>query len=275
MKNHEKSDKKLEDLRLRAEKAVQASEKLAPAADTDLRRMVHELHVHRIELELQNEELQQSRLALEKSHTQYVGLYNYSPIPYFTLDSESYIIKYNLAAVQFLACEDKIYSKHLIHFIATHDKSKYTGFIDKIIESSSKQTVQLDMLTKTGEKRIVQLQGIPSTLMEEGGYPSFQIQLAIIDLTDLKKAETESLINQRFRHIIEGIPGMYLFLAPDYSILEVSNDYLKVFQLERSQITGYTVAEIFANPSSHNYFTATLMQSLLQVSKSTELNYNK
>lgn len=71
-------------LRDAAEARLNAALIAAPAAATenDLRRLVHELQVHQVELELQNETLRQVEIALEESRDRYAALYEFAPVGY-------------------------------------------------------------------------------------------------------------------------------------------------------------------------------------------------
>jgi signal transduction histidine kinase/CheY-like chemotaxis protein len=65
-------------------------------ATQDVLRLIHELQVHQIELELQNEELRRARDELEASATRYSELYDFAPVGYVTLDAKSTILEINL-----------------------------------------------------------------------------------------------------------------------------------------------------------------------------------
>src|SRR5262249_57292004 len=64
----------------------------------DPQRLVHELEVHQIELELQNAELSDARGALEESRARYVDLYEFAPVGYVTLAPDGVVREMNLAA---------------------------------------------------------------------------------------------------------------------------------------------------------------------------------
>jgi len=53
-----------------------------------MQRLVHELQVHQIELELQNDELQETRAELEVAAKVHSDLYDFAPVGYLTLDSD-------------------------------------------------------------------------------------------------------------------------------------------------------------------------------------------
>src|SRR5262249_3478997 len=90
-------------LRKRAEQLMRASrsELLAMPA-TKVRALVHELRVHQIELELQNEELRQAQVELAESRDRFSDLYEFAPIGYVTLDAKGRISECNLAAADLL-----------------------------------------------------------------------------------------------------------------------------------------------------------------------------
>src|SRR5262245_43377865 len=67
-------------------------------ADTDSQRLLHELEIHQIELEMQNVELRDSQQCLEESRSQYVDLYDFAPVGYCTINLKGYIQEINLTA---------------------------------------------------------------------------------------------------------------------------------------------------------------------------------
>ena len=78
-----------------------------PAVDMDQRRLVHELQVHQIELEIQNQELTQTLTEVNALRAKYLDLYDFAPVGYFTLDTKGNIVELNLRATKMLGQERK------------------------------------------------------------------------------------------------------------------------------------------------------------------------
>ena len=73
-----------------------------PSGEMDPRRLVHELQVHQIELEIQNEELTQTLTEVNALRSKYLDLYDFAPVGYFTLDTNGCIVELNLRAAKLL-----------------------------------------------------------------------------------------------------------------------------------------------------------------------------
>jgi PAS domain-containing protein len=74
----------------------------------DVNELIHELQIHHIELEMQNEELRKSQIELQNSNIKYFELYNFAPCSYYTLDPDGMIIDVNFAGASLLGIE-KLY----------------------------------------------------------------------------------------------------------------------------------------------------------------------
>src|SRR5262245_59220557 len=103
------------ELRKRAEKAIE--DQLAHIeyfSPEDTVKIIYELRVHQLELELQNEELRSIRRELEISHSKYVDLYEFSPVGLLTLDREGVIQEANLTFAGLMGINrNKIIKRHL------------------------------------------------------------------------------------------------------------------------------------------------------------------
>ena len=100
------SKDKFKDLRREAEEQIAAREsQIETLEQPDLKKLVHELAVHQVELEIQNEELRQSRTQAEEVRDRYVDLYDFAPVGYFTIDEHGRVVEANLTGCQMLKVE--------------------------------------------------------------------------------------------------------------------------------------------------------------------------
>ena len=123
------------DLRQKAEdflqgKAEQFSEQLKVLSPEALGKLFHELHVHQIELELQNEELRQTQIELDFAKTRYFNLYDLAPVAYLVVTNRGVIKKANLAAANLLGLSRrKLLNKPISKFILNTDLAHYYPFL--------------------------------------------------------------------------------------------------------------------------------------------------
>ena len=115
----------------------------------DVKRLVELLMINQIELEHQNEELRIAQEELEVSRNQYVNLFDFSPVPYFSLDREGMIKEANLIASKMLGIDrNKLVGKRFITFIPLEERSVFNVFIDTVFNSDVKTSCELKIMNK-------------------------------------------------------------------------------------------------------------------------------
>ena len=137
----------------KAAEAQLARTRLAQVATGNPEELLHELQVHQIELEMQNEELRRSHLALEESRDLYVDLFEFAPSGYITLGREAVISEINLTGCKLLGAErSKLVNRHFSRFIAVHDRDYWhRQFMDMMLkEANQKQVLDLAMMRADG-----------------------------------------------------------------------------------------------------------------------------
>ncbi len=182
-------------LRDRAEKAL--GEVLAEMRDVpveELPKLIHELRVHQVELELQNEELRQSQDALALSRDKYVELYDFAPVGYFTLNGNGLILEVNLAGARLLGLERALLiRKRFSRFIAPDFQDHYYFHIKKALASGEKQVCELLLLPAEGAGFHAQLQ----TVAQVDNQGIDQLRIAVMDVAARVRLEEElRVVNQ-------------------------------------------------------------------------------
>ncbi|NNJ11321.1 PAS domain S-box protein [Chloroflexales bacterium ZM16-3] len=132
--------------RRRAETLISAEDE-APALSQSPEEMLHELQVHQIELELQNEELRRAQQDLESTRARYFDLYDLAPVGYITLNAQGMIQEANLTAATMLKVpRSALLSQPLGQFVAPVDQDSYYLYRRALIREGGPQVCELRML---------------------------------------------------------------------------------------------------------------------------------
>src|SRR6266702_604412 len=133
------------ELRRRAEeKLVKYSGTAAPPVTMeDQLRLLHELQVHQIELEMQNAELRQAREEAETALEKYTDVYDFAPVGYFTLDRDGTIRAANLTGSSLLGVErSRLIGRRFRHFVADEARPAFATFLEKAFTSPAKEACE-------------------------------------------------------------------------------------------------------------------------------------
>ena len=141
------------------EKEADALKSLTSLAPDVTHKMLHELQVYQIELEMQNEELRKAEEALESQRKHYYDLYDLAPVGYCTLSEEGLILQANLASAMLLGfTRSTLVNKPIYNFIHEEDQDKYYLYRKQFFESDEEQpSCELRMLKDDGTEVCVHL----------------------------------------------------------------------------------------------------------------------
>jgi PAS domain S-box-containing protein len=141
-----------DELRRRAERCVRAIDSRRGQSEVDggMQRVFHELQVHQIELELQNEELKQSKLEVEASLAKYTDLYDFAPVGYFTLDAKGVILEMNLTGAALLGSERSVLiNRRFETRVTLESRPAFRALLERIFAKGDGQAVEI-VLERTG-----------------------------------------------------------------------------------------------------------------------------
>jgi C4-dicarboxylate-specific signal transduction histidine kinase len=152
-----------------------------PATQDDTLKLLHELQVHQIELEMQNEELVRSHEELRVSRDRYSLLYNFAPVGYFNLSRDLTIRSANFTASGMLEKErSRLVNGNFLRCVAPHCHAQLRAFMDQVFACRQKQSCEVEAVTK--KPLFMHLEAVVLDSGEE-------CLLAAIDITPRKRLE--------------------------------------------------------------------------------------
>jgi two-component system CheB/CheR fusion protein len=175
-------------LRERAEqKLKQRKSSSPPRRDEDLQRLVHELEVHQVELEIQNEELRATRLDAETMAARYAELYEFAPMGYATLAPDSTISAINLAGARLFELERmNLVGRRLDWFVSPEDRTAFNDLLRDTLQRDDEEKSYREIVLTDGKKRFFARLG--ATALRRS-HP--EILVAIEDVSERKQRERE------------------------------------------------------------------------------------
>jgi PAS domain S-box-containing protein len=188
------------DLRKRAEERLKKqSADLGALAPQESFLLLHELQVHQIELELQNEELRRTQVELEASRAMYFDLYNLAPVGYMTLSEEGLILEANLTAANLLGVDrSRLVKQPVTRFIVREDEDVYYLHRKHLFETGARQVCEIRFRRKDGSRFWTRLE---ATMVQDGEIKAAACRVAVSDITEYKRLEQErQAIEARLRH---------------------------------------------------------------------------
>jgi two-component system, cell cycle sensor histidine kinase and response regulator CckA len=237
--NHKENDPRqtpagAADLRKRAEEQAGAMEPVSLSAQTPeaIQQMIHELRVHQIELEMQNEELRTAQAQIEAGRERYFNLYDLAPVGYLTLSEKGLILEANLIASTLLGtARNALVKQPISRFILKEDQDIYYLNLKKLFETGEPQECELRLLKPDGATFWAHLTA--TTAQTEDG--TLLCRGVISDITDRKQVDEQT----RFQaDIIENSPVIAAYHDKDLNIVWVNRAYQKATGLSLEEVRG-------------------------------------
>lgn len=141
--------------RAEAQLKIQSQDSKSIPTEKDAKRALHELQVHQIELEMQNEQLQHTQIAERKTSQRYTELFEFAPVAYFVMDQASIINQLNLRAAILLDIDRvNLVGQSFVEHLKAEYKTVFSHCLSTVLEGGGIQTCEIAVQVS---KRVVWL----------------------------------------------------------------------------------------------------------------------
>ncbi|MCX6278942.1 MAG: PAS domain S-box protein [Bacteroidetes bacterium] len=173
-------------------------------AEADTLKLIQELDIHQIELEIQNEELTLAKSLTEIENEKYIELYDFAPTAYFTLTQVGEIVTLNLSGAAMLGKERSLLQNSRFgFFVSDNTKPIFNIFLNKVFNSVAKKTCEVALPANCNLQTYVHLTGIRTENLKT-------CFVTAVDITERKQAEealqkSERKLETMLQTMVEGI----------------------------------------------------------------------
>jgi PAS domain-containing protein len=170
-------------LRSKAEEKLKKKRKKVPLEieECDAKKLLHELQVHQIELEMQNEELKQANATAEEALRRYTMLYDFAPMGYFILEGDGSIADLNFTGAEILGEKRfSLINSNFKVFLSEKSKPVFNSFFKKVYSSNSRESCELVLGYNGKSLCYIYVEGVVTG-------DERQCLLSVIDISEFKK----------------------------------------------------------------------------------------
>jgi PAS domain S-box-containing protein len=223
---------------------VHAAKQRAQREQADALRLLHELQMHQVELEMQNHELRRTQAALEESRDRYGALYDHAPVGYLTLDRQGKVLDANLTAGTLLRIErDRLRGAFLSSFMNEDDSRSFRLHRDAVFANGTKQGCDLWIRRADGSTFPARVDSIVAGDARDAGGSPTCCRSVLLDVSDLRRAEDSAQLHEaRFREIAERIDDLFYVRAPGGPVSYASPAYERIWGRPAAELAGKPTA---------------------------------
>jgi len=223
------------------------------AAARPAEELLHELQVHQVELEMQNDALQQARNDLEESRDRYMDLYELAPVGYLTLTDKGSIAAINLTGAALLGEErGKLLQRSFARFVTAEDSDLWHTHLASVLKAEDKLDCELAVQRAGGVRFHVRLDS--RRLVKDGQAPT--VRVVLTDITGRKQAEAaqqkldQRLRDQQFytRSLIEANTDALITCDPSGIINDINKQMESLTGCTRDELIGTPFKNCFTDP---------------------------
>jgi len=235
-----------ESLRKKAEKKLKSLSKteLKELSAEDTIRLIHELRIHQVELEMQNEELKRAHTEIEESSVKYSDLYDFAPVGYFTFDKNGLILEANLTGTGLLGIErSHLIKKPFSQYIGKDNQDIFFLHRRKVFDTKERQTCEVKIKRKNATEFYAQLESM-AVKDSDGNFS--QCRTVVTDISRRRRFMEELIESEtRFRTLFEqaGV-GVAQVMSETGQFVRINKRYCDIVGYSRNEMEKLTFQKI-------------------------------
>jgi PAS domain S-box-containing protein len=237
-----------------------------PGADDEARRYLHDLQVHQIELELQNEELRATQRALENSRDRYQTLFHLAPLGYVVADAAGMIRQANHTLAELLAVDAAaLHDSPLGDRVHPADRDLFFARFKAFYKEPGAKQIELRMVRGDGGTIHARLQGRridPTGPVAAQNQRSGHLLIAISDITQAKTAEQAILrAKAQWEQTFDAVPDLIAIIDPEDNVVRVNQALARRLGVSPRECVGRKCFELLhvegSPPERHGHRRST------------------
>ena len=211
-------------------------ENIGSLSPEETQQTLHDLQVHQIELEMQNEELRNAQVALDFERARYFDLYDLAPIGYCTISEQGLIKQANLTVASLLGMtRSELLKQRWTRYIHPGDADLYYLHREKLFESGEPQSCELRMMKKDG----TQFWGHWAATVAHVSNGEFEVRAVLSDITLRRQAEDARLRSEaRMSGIVTSIMDAFVAVDADFRIVLFNPAAERMFGVRAGDMLG-------------------------------------
>ena len=198
----------------------------------DESRLLYELQVHQVELDIQTEELRSAQVALEEAHAKQVDLYDFAPVGYLTLDAKGLVAEANLTAAGMLNLDRRdLVGKSFGQFVGG-DSATWRRFLHEVARSGDSRT--LDLPVQRGDGSVFDGHLVCQHRAE--GVDGGSVRVVLSDVSEQRSLEEKLGESQRYLELLRSHPVPLMMVDGRRKTVRINEAFTRVL--------GYTAEEV-------------------------------
>ncbi len=266
MKKRRTEQIKETELRERAESRLKAKVQVSEEmSNTDMKRLIHELEVHQIELKMQNDELRNTQIKLEESKERFANLYDFAPVGYLTFDKYGMILEANLTIADMLAMKRKLLLNSLFHyFVGRKDQDIFYLHMKKVFAEKKPETCEIKLI---GEN--IEFYARLDSVLVTDSMSSIACRTAITDITDNRKViKVLQQSEEKHRTLLDAIPEI-VYKIDDNGYFTFLNSAVKNLGYVPEELIGKHFRKVLHQNDIKNFSRSIVLQKLSDIKTKT------